>query len=382
MSNHLETLFQNRFSDVHQKKAWAEWLKRGFPTRKSEAFRYVSLKKLEEANHLEAACEFVYQAPSEVVITSLQEAKRSYGPLLEKRYAELAKKEQNPFFFLNQALGSEGLFIYVPPNCHVQKPLQIMQKIAPGSLVHPKIEIFVGKGGSLSVVMDTEGKAFWQNGSVQVTVEEGARYSHYDCAKHHPDSWDFSLFRATLMKESHLSYFSFGRGALVQRRDLAVALNGEHARADLKGMSLLDEKLEGHVHIRIDHCAPDTHSNQFFKHVLSQSARSSFEGKIYVEKEAQKTEAYQLNNNLILSERAAAFSKPNLEIFADDVKASHGATVSKPRLDERFYLRSRGLSEKRAQDLLVRGFCRELIQELPLSSLREQFSGEIDAYLT
>ena len=116
--------------------------------------------------------------------------------------------------------------------------------------------------------------------------------------------------------------------------------------------------------------------------MLSERARSSFEGKIYVEQEAQQTEAYQLNNNLILSEKAAAFSKPNLEIFADDVKASHGATVSKLHLDELFYLRSRGLSEQQVRDHLVRGFCRKLIQEVPIPALYDQFIREIHDYLS
>jgi len=379
----LENLYQGKSPDAQQKKAWAKW--KGFPTRKTEAFRYVSLKKLEESKELAAASvHFEYDAPSQLVVLPLQEAKRTYGSLLEKRTAILSQKEKDPFFFLNQAVGEGGLFIYVPPGVCIEKPLEIVQKIKKNQALHPRIEIFLGKGAQLTTTLtiDSEQGSFWNNANINVSVEENAHYRHFDHAGHHPEAWDFLSFQGELKEKSTLKFFSFGRGAKVQRRDLAIALAGEHAEAELKGMSLLNDQLEGHVHIRIDHLAPTARSHQFFKHVLAERARSSFEGKIFVEKEAQQTEAYQLNNNLILSEKAAAFSKPNLEIFADDVKASHGATVSKPSLDELFYLRSRGLSEEEARDHLVRGFCRELIQDVSIPALYAQFSGEINAYLS
>lgn len=389
MIEQLEPFFTDQIGDRTQKEAWREWLSRGFPSKKSEAYRYVSLKQLESISSVtKALYDFKYQIPPKVMIVPLSDAKRSHGPLLEKQYIEHSKVETDPFFFLNHALNRKGLFIYVPPGLCVKEPLNLTQEISPSlegiALAHPKLEIFVGKGASLTVVTSIDSKKgmFWNNGAIHVTLEEGAHYTHYDEARHHTDSWDFLAFRAYLKKESSLKFFSFGRGALVQRRDLAIALEGEHAKVELKGISLLSDALEGHVHIRIDHRAPNTFSNQFFKSVLSKRSRFSFEGKILIEKEAQKTKAYQLNNNLILSEKAAAFSKPNLEIFADDVQASHGATVSKPHLDELFYLRSRGLNSNQAQHHLVKGFCRELIQEVSLPPLFHRFNGEIDAYLS
>lgn len=379
----MMTLSQKTAPNPLQKDAWVKWS--GFPCRKAEAFRYVSLKKLQEQELTEQPITFHYDAPLGIIVLPLEEANKTYGPLLNKRALLLAQKEKDPFFFLNQALGTQGLFIYVPPNVRIEAPLHITQKIhSAQSMHHPRIEIFIGKGAELTTTFAIEGdtSVFWNNMALYVTVEEGGIYKHYDQAMGHAEAWDFLSFQAELKRNANLKFFSFGRGAQVQRRDLAISLDGEHAEADLKGMSLLDEKREGHVHIRIDHVAPNTRSNQFFKHVLSDRSRSSFEGKIFVEQEAQQTEAYQLNNNLILSEKAAAFSKPNLEIFADDVKASHGATVSKPNLDELFYLRSRGLSKDAARDHLVRGFCRELLQDVNLLDLYDKFSGEIYAYLS
>ena len=154
--------------------------------------------------------------------------------------------------------------------------------------------------------------------------------------------------------------FTFSKGACTERHDIQVSLEGERSEVDLKGLSLPAHKDEMHHYIDVRHMAPNCRSNQHYKTALMGRARSSFEGKIFVEKEAQQTEAYQLNNNLLLSPKAHAMSKPNLEILADDVKASHGATVTRPKEDELFYLQTRGLSKKEAEWHLARGFCAEL----------------------
>ncbi len=367
---------------IKNRKAWAKWP--GFPTRKAEAFRYLSLKELEENSDLiPRSIHFDYEEIEPLIILPLERAQKIYGPFLEKRTSLLLRKEKDPFFLLNQAVGVEGLFIYVPPEVRCDQVLKITSSIPKGSIVHPRIEIFLGKGAHLSTIFETEGDQFWNNGNLNVTVAEGAKYTHYDIANRpYPNGWDFLSLQAEVKEKGALNYFSFAKGGRVQRRDFSISLSGKESKADLKGISLLKGKLEGHVHIRIDHQAPQTESNQLFKHALSERARSSFEGKIYVDQIAQKTQAYQLNNNLILGERAAAFSKPNLEIFADDVKASHGATISKPRLEELFYLRSRGLDEPRAKSHLVRGFCQAILEEIPLSPLALKLRQEIDDYLS
>ncbi|MCB1106650.1 MAG: SufD family Fe-S cluster assembly protein, partial [Chlamydiia bacterium] len=141
-----------------------------------------------------------------------------------------------------------------------------------------------------------------------------------------------------------------------------ATLEGEKSSVDLKGLSIASKKDEVHHFISVCHLAPNCRSSQHYKTALMGRARSSFEGKIFVEKEAQKTEAYQLNNHLLLSPKAQAHSKPNLEIKADDVKASHGATCSRPKEDELFYLQTRGLSKEEAMWHLARGFCYELAE--------------------
>ena len=139
---------------------------------------------------------------------------------------------------------------------------------------------------------------------------------------------------------------------------------------------MLKDKREAHVNVRVEHLAPHCRSNQLFKGVLTDFSRSSFEGKIYVDQIAQKTEAFQLNSNLLLSDRAHADSKPNLEIFADDVKASHGATVGQLNAEELFYMKTRGITQEEASNLLVFGFAQEILDLCTLTSLHHQLTRQ------
>ena len=388
MINQLESFYHQKEPGKLRKKAWGKFVSTGFPTKKIEAFRYMSLRKLLKATPFqEKMVEFLYENTKEMVVLPLHQAKNSYLPLLKKRREIFFEEEKDPLFFLNHALYDQGLFIYVPPNVTVTKPFYLtflLECFASLNMSHPKVEIFIGKGAQLKVVTEFKTKgnhAFWMNNNFNITVEENGSYTHLDMTGCFSHSWDFCSIQAELKKNSSFSYFCLNRGALTNRRHLHVSLKGENSQAYLRGILLLDQALEGHIHVHVNHKAPYTHSHQFFRHVLSGKARSSFEGKIFVEKEAQKTEAYQLNNNLLLSKRSTAFSKPNLEIFADDVKASHGATISKPNSNEVFYLRSRGLSRKEAYKHMIKGFCLEPAKAMAFPFLHSRIGREIDAYL-
>jgi Fe-S cluster assembly protein SufD len=162
------------------------------------------------------------------------------------------------------------------------------------------------------------------------------------------------------------------------RQDFCVQLQGERAEAALNGLSLLTGSRQTHTHVLMKHEAPHTRSSQLFKTILADTSRFSFSGKIYVCREAQKTEAYQSNHNLLLSPHALAYSKPNLEIFADDVKASHGATVSKLKEDHLFYLKTRGLPMEIAKKLLVIAFGQEIIHKVVYPDFTQQMQKQIE----
>ena len=188
------------------------------------------------------------------------------------------------------------------------------------------------------------------------------------------DSWYFDACSASLKRNSTFKTVMATAGSTSVRHDYRISLTGENAEAKLNGIWMLSDNNESHTHVLMRHQAPYCRSMQFFKGAIDDVSRSSFEGKIFVEQIAQKTEAFQLNNNLILSDHAIANSKPNLEIFADDVKASHGATVGQLDAEQLFYLKTRGYSEQAAKNLLVYGFCKEVIDLIPIPSLQQKIT--------
>ena len=194
------------------------------------------------------------------------------------------------------------------------------------------------------------------------------------------NNWHFEALRAHLKKNSSLKCINMTQGSQTARYDYRVTFSGENAEASLEGIAMLAEKREAHVHVLMEHIAPHCRSNQLFKSALADQSRFSFEGKILVQELAQKTEAFQRICNLMLSETARVENKPNLKIFNHDVKASHGATVGALDAEQMHYLKTRGLSETMAKSLLIAGFLQERINSIPLASLRNMVSDQIQSY--
>jgi Fe-S cluster assembly protein SufD len=280
---------------------------------------------------------------------------------------------------LNGALFQEGIFIYIAPNVRCEYPLQVITIQSQGEkplLCTPRLHLFAGKDSVLKLHFHQEAFChnFWSNQVYDFALEEGAHLAITIFSQLSEGAWNFDAIRATLKERSHFSSISFTTGARTHRQDYAVALQGENAEASLAGGWHLKSQRHFHMSVHMEHEKPYCRSLQKFKGILLGNSRSSFEGKILVHKEAQKTQAYQRNNNLLLSEHAFAYSRPNLEIFADDVKASHGATFGKLSEEDLFYLKSRGLSHEQATNLLVSGFIKEITDHFPLISQRRKIA--------
>ncbi len=272
------------------------------------------------------------------------------------------------------------VFFYLPPGVHLEAPVQILYLFTADTpcVSCPRLHLVLGAESKMDCIATSFGVGAPQLfvPAIEMTLEEEANL-HFMCAgvvPHH--SWGMQSLRASLKKKARLRTFHFTVGAKAVRQSYRVVLKGEEAEADLNGLWVLSENRTAHIHAVVEHEAPLTRSMQLFKSVLSDASQSSFEGKILVRKEAQKTQAYQLNKNLILSQGAVANSKPNLEVFADDVKASHGATVSQLDKDQLFYLNTRGIEPQAAQRLLVGGFCREMIASIPYDSLLKKILAQ------
>lgn len=412
----LKALYESKGSqDLLQKsraKAWDQYVELGLPSRKTEVFRYIKLRHLFSPSYTmqaeskissEQVSEYIYPEclqsaavfvngcfrpdlsrlealPTNVVIASLPEASKTYSAFLTNQWTKSLKDEQDPFAAVNGALYDGSVFIYVPPRCSVEAPLQILHLIQHEEeqpiLLMPRVHLMAGKQSQLSFISSTcvLGKTkYGINQVLELSLEEGAHVQAVQTASTgEGEGWHFEALRSSLKRDSTLKTTYVSEGSTTTRFDYRIALEGENSEVSLNGVWMLKGKREAHTNVLIEHQAPHCRSNQLFKGVLQDISRSSFEGKIFVKPEAQKTEAFQLNSNLLLSDLAHADSKPNLEIFADDVKASHGATVGQLNADEVFYLTTKGIPAELAKNLLVDGYCKEVIDLITIPSLREK----------
>ncbi len=351
----------------YRKKGWDRFEAIGLPKPKQEAFQYLTKKiqfpPLAERNSFSAPASnglvfvdgFFEDAasiiPSPLICLPLEAAVRSYGLFLQARLAKILGQETDPFAALNGAFQGRGVFLYIPPKC--KAALQLTQIYRSVGTASPRLHIYLGREAQLDLIQTSQGHSELSNSAIDFVLDAGAHLSFIDHADGH-----FKAIRATLKKDSKLKTVQLGQ---TLRTSIQIELAEENSESELYGLSRLDQDQESHIHATVTHAAPHTRSRQHFKSVLKGKSRFSFEGKIHVHPEAQKTEAYQLNNNLILSNDASAHAKPNLEIFADDVKASHGATVGQLDEEALFYLRSRGLGLLQAREWLVQGFCKDIL---------------------
>lgn len=401
-----------RNDPLHQvrSKSWDQYMTIGLPSHKTEKFRYVKTRHLfspkfvaadpapidaseltpliypECVNsylvflngHFQPSLSNITALPKQVTVSTLNQAMNTFGSFLSHQWIQSLKLEQDPFAAINAALHRNGAFIYLPPKCLVEVPIQVLFVVDTEDqdpLFLPRLHFFAGKQSQATIALSTHtlrGTRYNINQVTDFSLEEGA-HLHVTQVTHKAidECCHLDALRANLKRESSLKTVLYTQGNLTSRNDYRISLAGENAEAFLHGISLLDGKREAHTQVWMEHQAPHCRSNQLFKGVLAGTSRSSFEGKILVQQAAQKTEAFQLNSHLLLSDLAQAASKPNLEIFADDVKATHGATVGQLNAEHEHYLRTRGLTAAQARGLLVHGFCKEVIDLVTIDSIRQ-----------
>ena len=384
-----------------REKSWERLNQVGLPDKSHEAFKYVPLRELYQTSfegqegekfQFEEAIlpeckhsylvfvdgEFVKELsdvsalPPQTVVLPLDEAFHVHGNFLQRHISRTLQEENDPFALLNLALHSKGVFFYLPPKLEMRPPVQALYLFRGRMVAAPRIHVNIGNQSRVKWICTSHGKSHFILPAMEISLEEGAELDLFNCPQ---GSWYMESIRANLKKRARLHSFSFTHGAKAVRQSYRIHLKGEECEAHLDGLAMLGEHRTAHVHAVVEHEAAHTRSMQLFKAVLDDFSQSSFEGKILVRKEAQKTEAYQLNKNLLLHQGAVANSKPNLEIFADDVKASHGATISQLDREQLFYFKTRGMDQKEASRLLIQGFCREMIDRIPYASLRSQVEG-------
>ena len=270
----------------------------------------------------------------------------------------------------NAAFAADGCIVEIEPGAAVQEPVVLRFVAAPGSAplaYHPRVIVRLGADSSLTLIERHEGPAgvpTWSNPVVDIEVGEEARFSHIKLQAEGESAYHTALTKAALAGGARYESHLLALGARLARHEIHIRFDGEGADCQLRGGYMA----RGSQHIDnttvIDHAVPHCDSREIYKGVLDDTARGVFQGKIVVRKDAQKTDGHQLNRTLLLSPKAEIDTKPELEIYADDVKCSHGATAGEPEADQLFYLRSRGLDLRTARKLIVQGFMGDLLEEV------------------
>jgi Fe-S cluster assembly protein SufD len=287
---------------------------------------------------------------------------------------------------LNSASFTDGVFIYIPPHVELEKPIQIINLLIGNQdlLSQPRNLFITDKNAKAKIIVcdhTLSAQKFLTNSVTEIYCEQDSILDFYNLQNEHNGATHFSNTTVKQKKNSRfLSNVITLHGGII-RNNLFVDMIERNCETNALGLFLADKWQQVDNFTSIRHLEPDCVSNQLYKGILDDASIAAFSGKIFVARDAQNTKAYQSNNNILLTSDAKIHTKPQLEIYADNVKCSHGATVG--QLDETalFYLRSRGISEKEARLLLLYGFANSIIKEISVDALKERINNLIDKRL-
>ncbi|MCX6895671.1 MAG: Fe-S cluster assembly protein SufD [Verrucomicrobia bacterium] len=316
--------------------------------------------------------------PAGVKVSSLAAALKSDAALLEKHLARYANTEANTFTALNTAFFQDGAFIFVPAGTVVAQPIHLLNIFtAPeaGATAQPRNLIIAEANSQLTVLesyVATTATAYFTNAVTELIAGDNAVVEHLKFQDEAASAFHIAAFHAHLGKTSNVIHHSIAAGAKISRNNIRTNLAGEGLECILNGLYLTKgEQLADH-HMVVEHAQPHCASHEYFNGILDDKSKGVFHGRIYVHPIAQKTDAKQTNKNLLLSDDATADTKPQLEIYADDVKCTHGATIGQLNAESIYYLRSRGIGKDTARQMLIHAFAGEIIERVRHEAAREE----------
>jgi Fe-S cluster assembly protein SufD len=383
------------------KKALDRFERLKFPHRKHEMYTFVNTKDLTDKpfslktesavqksfieQHIYAGCERSHLTfvdgvlhpelsdatalGTSVKIGSLVEAVKdeSFKSILQ----ETIEQENDVFASINSAFMKQGVMVRVGRDKQIEVPLQILNVSSSGDsgpvMTVPRSYIHLEPLSELKLIVKYVGNGgnYFVNSVQDMIIEDNATLTHIQVEADSTDAWHFSKNRVRLKRDSKYVGYQTTNGARLVRNHNEVWLSEPGAEMELNGVSVLEEDEQSHQLIRVHHEVENCTSRQYFKNIINDRARASFDGTVVVNKGAQLTNSDQLINNLMLSDEGHADCKPNLMIFADDVKCAHGATVGQLDESQLFYLKTRGLSESVAKEVLTQSFARSIVQKIP-----------------
>lgn len=324
--------------------------------------------------------------PDGVVLTPISEADESEQKIIREELGSHMRLERDPFLSLNASFLQNGVYLRIPADTKVATPVHfqfISTDTEEPFFSVPRCLIVGGRYSKFTIIEDYVGlgqSSYLNVPVVEIKLEEGAHLLHTRVQRESPEAFHVSRVGATLSEHSDYESYSVHIGSKISRNDVYSVLAGREINCTLDGLVMIHDDQLSDTHTLMDHQQPYCTSHQLHKALVDDKSHSVFNGKIYVCQGAQKTDSFQENRNLLLSSEGTVDTKPQLEIFADDVKCSHGATVGQFDDDELFYLRSRGLSDETARQLLAYGFALDIIERIPVNSLQRQLSSAVSKF--
>jgi Fe-S cluster assembly protein SufD len=317
--------------------------------------------------------------PKNVRLLSLSGALRICPELIERYLGQIADFSRAPFTALNTAFWRDGFFLYVPPDVVLEEPIHLWTFVTPWTpwngafyLWHRRCLIILDRCSQATIVEKVQGVpiVYATNAVTEIILGEGAQLDHCKEQRESLDALHIATTQAVLSRDSRFTTHFVGLGGKLVRNEVRVLFTGQNCEATVNGLYRAGDQQHMDNHTVIDHAQPHCASHELYKGILDDKAHGVFNGKIFVRQDAQKTDAKQTNQTLLLSDDAVINTKPQLEIFADDVKCTHGATVGQLDAEALFYLRSRGIGAEQARNLLTYAFANDILGRIQVESVR------------
>jgi Fe-S cluster assembly protein SufD len=367
-----ETQFTEKFREfLHRsdenlrsfrEEAFRYFEENGFPSVKNENWKYTNVAPIAKENW----------TVTPVALTSSPAAAGDVRGLFEQ-----FNFERNGFTALNAAF-AQPIVYRIPRETSVSKPIEFIFSTDDNSVTFPHV-IVIAEAGSKATLIETYSTAVkgFTDAAVQIIVEDNASLTHFRVQRDSPEAFNVTTTEVSLGRGSYYNSTSINLGAALSRHDIDLKFTAEGGEAHVDGLYMLNGSQHADTHSVIDHLVPNCTSSQNYKGVLNDKSRAVFNGIVFVRENAHGTDAQQSNKNLLLSNDARVDTKPQLEIFNDDVKCSHGATVGQLEDEELFYLLTRGLPESLARNLLTYGFAEEIINKIDVESIKNELDSAV-----
>lgn len=404
-----------------RKAAFSRFAELGFPTRHDEEWRFTNVTPIKETTFARApegsdgltkqrlatlplgalgACALVFvngryapelstlrALPNGVRVGSLSEVVAAEPGAVETHLGRHVDISQHAFAALNTAFIEDGAVVLVPRGKVVEEPIHLLF-VSTGSdtptVSHPRTLIVAGENSQATIVesyVGATGSTYFTNAVTEVVAEPNAVIDHVKLNRESEKAYHIGVMHVQMARSSNFTSHAVTLGGAITRNEVTAVLDGEGIECTLNGVYLANGSRLIDNHTAIDHAKANCASHEVYKGILDDKARGVFNGKIFVRQDAQKTDAKQSNMTLLLSDDAQINTKPQLEIFADDVKCTHGATVGQLDPEQLFYLRARGIGEKEARSLLIRAFAGDIIDRIKIEPVRIQVEEMLYALL-